>query len=292
MLTKLAKNQLDQYIEYAHTLSCHRDCSIYPSYADTIKTIDDFSRIMHRYVEEENNEILLYYKDECLHGYIHYYWDDTDKNLWFYCFSIEKDFYEDALEEFFSTYQKRYQGYNVDFGVSTDNQKAMTYLYSHQWNLIETADVHVLHFVEYQNNDKPTSVIKVTEENYEEFAQIHQLIDKDMYWNCDRLRQRVKEHDSQWHLFFYQKNQKTVAAACLRLMEKSSMGEVFSIAYASKVDSQALQELLKAMFDCCQTNHIKHFINFVDEDNELEKRMLEELGIHRIDTYQLYRGII
>lgn len=99
MLKKLAEQDLDRYVEFAYALALDVTKSGYPTYADGIKTKQDFIARARRAFSDENEEILLFEREGRTEGWIHYYHLPEDRYLDTNAFCVREGMGE-ALAEF------------------------------------------------------------------------------------------------------------------------------------------------------------------------------------------------
>ncbi len=148
MLVQLKKEEFDHYIDFAYQISLDLSKSCYPSYADGIKTKEDFVRIAKESLYKRNYEIYLFYYENQLEGWINFYYLPEDKYLACETFSVVNH-QEIALEEFMKYLKTKFTGYEFYFGCSTLNQEAMGYLTRNDFNKIEESQVCLFNFKEY-----------------------------------------------------------------------------------------------------------------------------------------------
>ncbi len=72
MLTPLKREEFDKHIDFVYALALDPARSGYPTYTDGIKTRADFVERAKKAFERENEEILLYEREDRIAGWIHY----------------------------------------------------------------------------------------------------------------------------------------------------------------------------------------------------------------------------
>ena len=74
MLTRLKESDFEKYAEFAYSLALDLTSSGYPTYADGIKTKEEFINRSRIAFARENEDILLYERDGQVCCWIHYYY--------------------------------------------------------------------------------------------------------------------------------------------------------------------------------------------------------------------------
>lgn len=81
MLKRLKEQDFDRFVGLAYELALDMTKSGYPTYADGIKTKNDFIDRARKAFSRDNEEILLFERDGKVAGWIHYYYLPKDRYL-------------------------------------------------------------------------------------------------------------------------------------------------------------------------------------------------------------------
>ena len=147
MLRQLGKDEYMQYLDSAYELTLDMSRSCYPTYADGLKTREDFDAHAARPFQRDDYTMLLYEEDGEALGLIQFYvWDD-DRYVQPDIFCIKRD-YGRAVREFVEYLHMRFPGYERPFGVSRTNTGAVEALESLDFEREEVSLGGVLRFVD------------------------------------------------------------------------------------------------------------------------------------------------
>ncbi|MDE6656447.1 MAG: hypothetical protein K2J85_05595, partial [Anaeroplasmataceae bacterium] len=222
MLVKLRKEELEKYIDFAYEISLDLSKCCYPTYADGIKTKNDFIEVAKKSFEKENDEIYLFYYQDKLEGWINYY--SIPEDMYFACetFSIQSHM-NIALEEFFKHIENDFKGYEFYFGCSIKNVNAIHFLENKGFKKIEESKVCLLNFDEYEIQEEHKNIRKITKENFDDFKVLHAPYDNEMYWNCEHILNDIDN----WYIYVLYENELPVAA--IYFVASNILLEIFGI---------------------------------------------------------------
>ncbi len=192
MLKRLEEEQFEKYADFAYQLATDPTRSGYPTYADGIKTREDFIMRARKAFERDHEEILLFEKDGKVNGWIHYYHLAEDHYLDTAAFCVAAGMGE-ALAEFVAFACERFAGSELFLGFPKENREAVTALEAMGFELIEDDYNDVLDFDSYVLQPESSDIVVITRDNYQLFSAIHSLIDDDMYWNSERILNDLDE---------------------------------------------------------------------------------------------------
>lgn len=280
MLRVLKQEEFEQYVEFAFSLALDLTKSGYPTYADGIKTKEDFIRTAKKALEKENEEILLFSLDGEVKGWIHYYFLPEDNYLSPESFLTESS-PEAAVEEFICYVSEKYPGADLYMGFPKENERVVMYLETDGFRQLEYSYPHVLHLEEYSCRKVPEQAVRVTKETYAAFAQIHDTQAGEMYWNSERIQKTLDD----WSIYAYNENGMTLGA--LYCLDEGRMLEIFGIDFREGiVREDCYRALMAACLNEAKQRGDKHLTYFAEE--EKETAILREFGFHGIGTYVCY----
>ncbi|MDE7264396.1 MAG: hypothetical protein K2N64_07025 [Anaeroplasmataceae bacterium] len=279
MLVKLKKEEMNQYIDFAYTISLDLSKSCYPTYADGIKTKEDFIDVARSSFDKVNNEILLFYYKDLLAGWIHYYFIPEDN--YFTCESFAVSHHMDvALEELLALVKNQFKGYDFYFGCSIKNIEAIHFLKSNSFEKIEESSVCLFHFDEYQIQEESSLIKRITKDNFSDFEQLHHPFDEEMYWDCKHIYEDI-DH---WYIYVLYLDDKPMAAiyfVCCKMLL-----EIFGVDFKNKTfDSYYFELLMKKVLNEGKKLGVKPIYYFAEKK---EITALERLGYQHFDDYVCY----
>ncbi len=280
MLRVLQEEELEKYIDFAYTLALDLSKSVYPTYADGVKTKEDFVARSRKAFGRENEEILLFEINEAVQGWIHYYVLKEDGYISFCSFNMNA-YAELAVDEFLDYISGRHKGNVLYFGLPTENVAVLQHLIELNFLKEDEEYVDVLFFNEYEMLANNSPIVKVSKDNYSEFAKIHRIHDEDMYWNNERLYNDLDN----WNIYLYYEESKVVGTIyyCFNV---ESMMEIFGVDYVDGCfNSKVFMQLMIKALNEGKNAGMKYLVFF---HNENEHDMVEELGFRHVSKYVLY----
>lgn len=283
MLRKLNGDEYKQYLDFAYELALDLSRSCYPTYADGLKTREDFDQAAARAFTRENNGLLLYEEDGRALGLIEYYVLPEDKYIQPNIFCI-KEGTSKALAQFIEYLHERWPGYSLYFGISETNTEAIETLKAHSFQPGEDSLVGLLRFEDYTPLTETQPLVRVTRENFESFAQVHAQWDGQMYWDNAHLLEDLDD----WHIYLMQKDGGPYAAVYFTYVGDSM--EIFGTDFTGGLfDAQALRALLVRALNQAKVDGMNDLTFFHDSESH---PVVEGVGIRTFDRYVMYQNEI
>lgn len=280
MLRTLKQEEFEQYAEFAFSLALDLSKSGYPTYTDGIKTKEDFIRTAKKAFEKENEEILLFFLEDEVKGWIHYYFLPEDNYLSPESFLTEAST-EVAAEEFIHYVSVKYPGADLYMGFPKENRHMIAYLEADGFRQLEYSYPHVLHLEEYSCRTATGQAVRITEETYAEFAQLHDTQAGEMYWTSGRILETLDD----WSIYAcYEHGTMLGALYCL---DEGRMLEIFGIDFRDGIFRETCyRALIAACLNEAKQRGGKHLVYFAEEERELG--ILQEFGFRATGTYMCY----
>ena len=124
---------------------------------------------------------------------------------------------------------------------------------------------------------------RITEENFEKFQRVHRTIEADMFWNCQRLREKL----SDWTIFVAEED--GVAGEIMATSFKDGTCEIFALSCEDGQYHENLERrLLTRFLNEGKRQGVKDLIFFVGTDDEMN-RIMPELGFQLVGRYLGYQ---
>lgn len=279
MLKNLNKTDFDNYIDFAYSLALDQSKSVYPTYTDGIKTKEDFVVRAKKAFARENEEILLFEVGGAVEGWIHYYALEDDACISFCAFNINQ-YTEVAIDEFVKYASTKYKGYTLQFGLPTANVNTISCLEKKKFGKADECNVDVLHFKNYQLLEVAADITEVTKENFSEFANLHAIHDEDMYWNNERIWEKLDE----WHIYLCYISGEVAGAIYYTYFD--IMMEIFGVDYGNnQFDETVFKGLLVKALNEGKKDGVSNLIFFNAEE---EHATVAGLGFEHVGEYVLY----
>lgn len=276
MLRKLYEDGYAQYLDSAYRLALDMSRSCYPTYADGLKTRQDFDEAAKRPFKRDNYTMLLYEQEGKALGLIQYYVLDEDKYVQPDIFCIERG-YGRAVEEFAEYLHRELPGYTMFFGVSEKNRSAVEALEGLGAKRDEVSLVGVMRFEDHSPLPEAEGVVPVARENFSAFAELHSQWDGKMYWDSAHLLEALDD----WHIYYVRKEGRAIAAVYYRYVDGSM--EIFGIDFEGGLFREdCFRALMVRALNGSKRDGMKDLTFFHDEESH---SAVESLGIRTIDTY-------
>lgn len=283
MLKRLQEQDFDRYVDFAYELALDMTKSGYPTYADNIKTKDDFVTRARKSFSTSTEDILLFEQDGKTAGWIHYFYLPEDHYLDTCAFCIASGT-EEALTEFIAFAREHFPGSELYLGFPKENTEAVTMLKASGFDCIEESYNDAVDFEEYTLQPEDAGILPITRENYELFSVLHSRNDQDMYWNSARILDAIER----WRIYVCLRNGETAGA--IYFMDDKSMPEIFGVDFPGNVyDSSVFRALLVAALNCCKQSGAKHMIFFNESASQADA---VACGFRCIGKYVCFRAAL
>ena len=279
MLTRMTQAQWEENRGFFCELVKEQNRCTYPVCIDGIRTENDFLQETEAAFRQKDSVLLLYSQDGITRGMISCYVLPEDLYIGIRAFAVQAEFSR-ALREFWDWIAGLYPGYTLYLGLPGANRDAVEYCEANGFCLEEDSFVDVIHFDRYHAAEDFPGLIRITRDNFALYAVLHAQHDEDMYWNNQRLWEKL----SDWFIYVYQKDGKSEAAICYTM--QAGMLEIFSVDFPDgqfsegpfrAVLTQALNDGKRAGARC--------LLYFNEND---EHTVLLKMGFVFIGKYLLY----
>lgn len=264
MLKKLKEADFDRYVDFAYQLALDMTKSGYPTYADKIKTKEDFVTRARRAFSTDGEEILLYEQNGKTAGWIHYYYLCEDHYLDTCAFCIASGMGE-ALAEFTAFAQEHFPGSELYLGFPRENVEAVAALRSQGFECIEESYHDTINFENYELRPEDADILPIHKENYGLFSGLHSQNDSDMYWNTTRIL------DALDRFRIYVCLREGEVAGAIYYMEDAVMPEIFGIDFPGNLyNGDVYQALLTVTLNDCKCRGAEHMVFFNESESQTD----------------------
>ena len=254
--------------------------SSFPSYADGIKTKEDFLAIAKRGFESENEEIYIFEHGGEMRGWIHFYVLTEDKYIGIEAFETD-GFEKEQFAEFAALLKEKYAGYEVTAGFPSQNERAVSAAIENGFEIIEESAVNILLFSDYEHHFERGNSEPLTEKNLAIFEKLHDKVE--MYWNTKRLTEAYFGGDK-WRIYLTEKNGK---AAAIYFVFAGNIAEIFGLDFSDGFDDSSAEELLTAALNEAKKNGNAKAMYWFTED-ERETQLAKRFGAEKFTDYKTF----
>lgn len=280
MLRIPTANEFEEYSERAYMLALDPSRSSFPSYADGIKTKEDFLAIAKRGFESENEEIYIFEHGGEMRGWIHFYVLTEDKYIGIEAFETD-GFEKEQFADFVALLKEKYTGYEVTAGFPSQNERAVSAAIENGFEIIEESAVNILFFSDYEPQSESGRVEPLTKKNLAVFAKLHDKVE--MYWNTKRLTEAYFGGDK-WRIYLTEKDGK---AAAIYFVYAENIAEIFGLDFSDGFDGTAAEELLTAALNEAKKNVSAKAMYWFTED-ERETELAKRFGAEKFTDYKAF----
>lgn len=280
MLRIPTANEFEEYSERAYVLALDPSRSSFPSYADGIKTKEDFLAIAKRGFESENEEIYIFEHGGEMRGWIHFYVMKEDKYISLEAFETD-GFEKEQFADFVALLKEKYTGYEVTAGFPSQNERAVSAAIENGFEIIEESAVNILFFSDYEPQSESGRVEPLTKKNLAVFAKLHDKVE--MYWNTKRLTEAYFGGDK-WRIYMTEKDGK---AAAIYFVYAENIAEIFGLDFSDGFDGTAAEELLTAALNEAKKNVSAKAMYWFTED-ERETELAKRFGAEKFTDYKAF----
>lgn len=281
MLKKPTIAEAETCMDFAYALALDPSRSGYPTYTDGIKTKEDFLECCRYGLTNPNREVLLYLENGQISGWIQAIVEPESEYVEANIFNIAGD-YAAALEEFITYCAACYPGYRICMGFPGENRTAIEALTARGWHCEERSYNNVLFFDQYALLPEDDGVTPVTCDNYPIFRTLHESVQGDMYWNADRILDKL----DQWKIWTLESHGQADAAIYVR--DSGCLMEIYGVDYRDgQYQKEAFSSLVVTALNACKRSGKKHMVFFGDDETQTE---ILKLGFRCVGEYLMFAG--
>lgn len=301
MLRKAIPEDIVKYGDFVYELALDQTRSAYPTYADGIKTKEDFLADAGRAVAEDTSELLLFYREDAPEGWLTFFRIPEERYLQCTGCNIREGT-KQALSELLELLRIHFPEYTLYFGFPERNEEAVCFLEKNGFQCIEKAWNNSFFLEEYEcpslggkagceNSDdgnlkdgkfKEKNIVRIGRDNYDEFRAVYQP-DEEAYWNCDRILECLEE----WVIYGCRAEGGLAGAVYFR--GSKEYYEIYGMEFAEgKYREEVCRSLLTAALNHCKRAGAKYLTYFCDSCGEALQKAVLEAGFHCVGGYVCY----
>ena len=278
MLRIPTANEFEEYSERAYVLALDPSRSSFPSYADGIKTKEDFLAVAKRGFE--NEEIYIFEHGGEMRGWIHFYVLTEDRYIGIEAFETD-GFEKEQFADFVALLKEKYSGYEVNAGFPSQNVRAVSAASENGFEIIEESAVNILFFSDYEPQSESGRVEPLSKNNLAVFAKLHDKVE--MYWNTKRLTEAYFDGDK-WRIYLTEKHGN---AAAIYFVFAENIAEIFGLDFSDGFDGAAAEELLTAALnEAKKSGEAKAMYWFTEDERETE--LAKRFGAEKFTDYKAF----
>lgn len=282
MLIKATLDDVEKYCDFVYGIALDQTRSCYPTYADGIKTKDDFMADAGKGVTQDEWELLLFSLDGTVEGWLQYYWIPQDHYLQLCACNINRGT-KQALMELLALLKERFTGYTLYFGFPESNVDAVNFLRKDGFKCIEENWNNSFFFNGFNLLPDDANVAGIDRDNFDDFRAVYKP-DDDTYWNCDRILEQI----DRWIILVYYNEGSPVGT--IFLQGSGDYYEIFGIGFAnSEYQEDVYRALLAAVLNHCKRMDAKYMTYFCEEDTH---EAVLDLGFRCVGKYVCYTKTI
>lgn len=278
MLVKATYQDIEKYGDFVYSIALDLSKSAYPTFADGISTKEGFFQNVRRSIERENYELLLYFFEDKMEGFISYFWLEEDNYLQLHSCNISSGTTQ-ALKELVAFLEENFKEYEWYFGFPKGNQEAVEFLKKQGFSCIEDDYDTNIDFANYEPREEDENVVRVTKENFEDFRCIHSLDEADTYWTCERIYEKLDA----WNVYVYYEDR--VPTGVVFFAGDEEYLEIFGIEYK---DGIYREDIFAALMITALNEGKRRGIKYMTYFCEKELEAVQKLGFRCVSPYVCY----
>lgn len=278
MLVKATYQDIEKYGEFVYSIALDLSRSAYPTYADGISEKEEFFQDLRKSIDGKNYELLLYFSENRMEGFISFYWLEEDKYLQLFSCNINAGT-KQALGELVAYLEENFIDYEWYFGFSKNNKEAVEFLENNGFSCIEDDYDTNINFANYELREENSHVLRITKTNFEDFRCIHSLNEEDTYWTCERICEKLDE----WKLFAYYEGGAPVGVLFFKGDEEYL--EIYGIEYK---DRAYREDVFTALMITALNEGKRRGIKYMTYFCEDELEAVQKLGFRCVSAYVCY----
>lgn len=286
VIKEIGEENLQDVVKFAWELSKNKAKNSFPKF----ESYEDMYDVFKKSVNDENDKVLAFYENGNLCGVLNLLIKPEDAYMQGNGGIYAKDNFSNVATQFIDYIKNNYTDYELFFGYSSDNDEGINYMEKIKAELVEasyTMELKNTYFI-YTNQLKDNLVVKLIPDYYQEFLKFHDLYNPDMYWNSQRLLEKINLFD----IFVIIKENKIVGSIVISSYEilGTKEAEIFAVTVDNKfqhggLELALLSESLRNIFD----KGVERVLYFIDKSAKDELEAAYQIGFKQIDDYNCYR---
>jgi len=249
----------------------------YPLFANKAEIEEEF-----RLRSGETNALLLgYYSGGELAGVFCFFTIPAERYLQTTALYAEKACYTEAVNTFLCYLAAQYPAYTAYIGVPAENENAVNELKRNGYVLEDACCDLRCGISDSMAQWAEGGVLRVTEEQFDEYAAFHDAHFPDIYWNAERLRSAQRD----WRIFARRDGGQIGAGVFLRIYD--DLAEIFGLCIQ---DRESGTKLLRHALGAVRAENtaVKTIVFLTDESDETALAAAQECGFRCAGHYRLW----
>ena len=256
----------------------------FPLYHDGVKTEEGFLARTKEAFSREDEEMLVFTEQDAALGWAHTYWIPEERYLGLVSMAVIGNFGK-ALGQLLRYWEKRFPGYQWTSYFPEENIQAKSALESLGLQPDIREAVGILLFDQYVFQPESHQVVKVSQENFDLFRQVHQFFESEMYWTSQRIGAQLDA----WTIYGYVERE-----TCLGVLYFNGTGqkdlEIFGLDILPGEDIHKIgKALLASALNKAKGDHARSIYFFHDPAISKE---LEQMGFRILTAAVAYGGFV
>ena len=278
MIREILSNEIEEILEFTWRLSKTPSTNSYSLY----NTYDEMKTRFLKAVEDETDKLYAVFLEESLCGVICFEVIPENKYIQTIGIYISSNF-NNVMSEIFNKLRIEYVGYEIYLGYPKENELAIDYCKNENMLLMDSSIDFRLRSIEFTGFCEPSSIKRITETDFDEYAKYHDEQFKGFYWTSHRLIHSLE----QWRIYVHQTNDSI--DGCIFIKVWGSNCEIFGLANTS--DDKALTTLLlsQSLSEVINKDDVKDIIFFVEDKDETQVNAAKKVGFLYHNSYCCFK---
>lgn len=269
------KIDLEEAIEFAWDITRRDGKAGYP---EKTWEYDGLREEFIKAYNHQDDKMLLLRSGEDINGVVCLFIDKENKYLQTIGGIYYKDDFEYVLNKFIEYLEENFKSYDMIIGYTSKDKNILKVL-EQKGEIFEKAEFFKLYKNNLKIKDIREDIRLLTTDDLEDFSDIHDKINPDMYWTSERLKKNLDN----WRIFVYREMGK-IKSYIMSQVYTDLTGEIFNITNVGFLDRSIIEDLVyivcKDMFDIGVTD----IVSSCDMES-YEKDPYYKLGFERTNDY-------
>lgn len=269
------KIDLEEAIEFAWDITRRDGKAGYP---EKTWEYDGLREEFIKAYNHQDDKMLLLRSGEDINGVVCLFVDKENEYLQTIGGIYYKDDFEYVLNKFIEYLEENFKSYDMIIGYTSKDKNILKVL-EQKGEIFEKAEFFKLYKNNLKIKDIREDIRLLTTDDLEDFSDIHDKINPDMYWTSERLKKNLDN----WRIFVYREMGK-IKSYIMSQVYTDLTGEIFNITNVGFLDRSIIEDLVyivcKDMFDIGVTD----IVSSCDMES-YEKDLYYKLGFERTNDY-------
>lgn len=278
IIREILYNELEKNLEFSWRLSRLPSTNSYPLFSTFVEMKTKFERA----IENESDKLYAVLLDGSLCGVVCLEVIPENHYIQTVGIYISNNF-NIVMSEIFHKLRNEYTGYEIYLGYPKENTLAFNYCMNENFSLIESSIDFRLHSSEFTGFNESLNINRITEDNFERYAEYHEKQFQGIYWTSERLKQRL----AQWRIYTHQTGKLIDGCIFLNVWENNC--EIFGLSDTSNGKILTYLLLSQALSEVIKNDNVNNVIFFIEDNDNIQINAAKAVGFTYHSSYCCFK---